>query len=994
VNEQQIQIAEDLSGLMAGEVRCDALAVSMYSSDASLFQIQPLGIAFPKNREDVVVIARYAEEQNIPLIARGAGTNVVGAALGKGLIVDFSRHMHTIEAIGVDTVRVQPGVVLNQLNKALKERGQYFPPDPSNANVTTIGSMLAVDAAGSHAARVGSTRDHILNLEIVLPGGHVLEIGNERLDILQTPAAQPANMPVLIGEDEPSLHDQGLKRTIISKLVKIISDNENLIRKHQPPLLRNCSGYFLRGILGNNSLNLPRLLAGSEGTLGLITSATLHTSPLPPHRGVVLILFGQMEAAIQAVQAIIPQQPSAFDLLDRRLLNLAREADPRFEKMISPHAEAALIVEQLGFSSEQVADRLQMVIRSVRSINQRAIIAHEAYEPEDVDFLWSLPQKVVALLSRLKGQIRPLPFVEDIAVPPDSLQDFLVQSQKVMQKYKVTASLYAHAASGQLHIRPFLPTPIPQDTAVMENLASELYQAVFSVGGTISGEHGDGIARTAYVQNQYGPMFPIFRQVKDLFDPHNLLNPGKIISDDERLATRYLRHPAPAIPDIIDLQLKWTSEEMAQAASRCNGCGSCKTNESTFRMCPLFRLKPEEDASPRAKANVIRDLASGAIGPDEMTSAEMKELSDLCFNCKQCELECPSNVKIAQLMIETKAAYVSVHGLNRTDWLLSRAHSFGALGCTIAPFANWVIGHPQIRWVLDKLLGIAEKRKLPQFARRSYLRSMDRRLAKKPRFEKNRKPVIYFVDHYANYHDPELARAFVAVLQHNRIPVYVPPNQVASGMAMISAGELSAAKLLAEENIRELSDLARDGCPIVCTEPSAALALKEEYPQLLDSLDATTVADRTIEAGAYLLDLHQAGLLKTDFNPLKLDVAYHTPCHLRALGDETPFKTLLSLIPGLQVHTIEEGCSGMAGAYGVTSENFQTSIQIGWGLISKMRDPDLDSGTTECSSCKIQMEQGTTTPTLHPIKLLALAYGLMPEIQSKLTTPSKPLVVS
>jgi len=987
VDDQRRRIVEDLSGMLAGTLHCDPLTVALYASDASLYQVSPLGVVCPRNRDDVVTIARYAAETNTPLIARGAGSSVTGAAVGPGLIVDFSRWMRDVEEIGEKTVRVQPGIVRDDLNRLLREQGRYFAPDPSNTGITTVDGMLAVDAAGSHSVRVGSMRDHVREIELVLAGGHVLEFETESLEILQTPPEPTASGSTMLDSavlSVPDISAAHIKRTIISKLAKLLTDHSELIRERQPALPRNTSGYYLRGVLTAEHLSAPRLLVGSEGTLGLFTSATLHTMPLPAHRGVVLLLFGQLEAAVRAVQEIAPQQPSACDLLDRRLLTLAREADSSFAELISPAAEAALIVEQTGFSDRQVRDRVDMVVRTVEALPGQAIVARDGYTPDEVEFLWSLPSRVVPLLTRLKGTTRPLPFVEDVAVPPAALNDFLVRAQKVFQKHQVTASLYAHATAGQLHLRPFLPVPTEQDGERIESIARDLYQAVFAVGGTISGEHGDGLSRTAFIRSQYGPLYKVFQQIKDIFDPHNLMNPGKIVSDDAHVTRRHFRPPPVPVSDVVDLQLQWDPVALTEETARCNGCGVCRTQSPQMRMCPFFRIDLSEQTSPRAKANAVRNYLCGTLDHREIGSDEMKQLADLCFNCKQCELECPSNVNIPQMMVEAKAAHVAAHGLERADWILSRAHSFGTLGSTTSPLMNWLLGNTAARWVIEKVVGIARQRKLPRFARRPFVHTLRRDLLRPPQQTDAVPSVVYFLGDYANYYDPELARAFVAILKHNGIPVFVPPEQTSSGMAMLSAGDLNAARKVAEQNVRQLAEPAREGAPILCTEPTSALCLKQEYPMLLDHPDVELVAARVIEAGAWLEQLHHQGRLRTDFGPLDLDVGYHTPCHLKALSGSSPLLRLLSLIPELRLHTIDEGCSGMAGAFGLTKANFQTSIRIGWGLISRMRSSDLDIGATECSSCKMQMEQGTATPTLHPLKLLAISYGLMPELRRKL----------
>ncbi|MCA9023712.1 MAG: anaerobic glycerol-3-phosphate dehydrogenase subunit C [Planctomycetaceae bacterium] len=989
--DTQLEILEDLRGTFRGELRLDAVTRSVYSTDGSLYQQRPLGVAYPKDAADVASLAKYAGEHHIPLIPRGAGTQVTGAAVGTGLIVDFSRHMRGVIALSEQTVRVQPGIVRDELNAALRPLGRYFPPDPSTTAVTTVGGMLAVDAAGSHAVRVGSTRDHVLSMEVVLAGGTRLELSQETLG--ERPERRPDELDPLT-DPGSSVSEPTVRRDLVGRLRKLLEENAALIEERQPSLMRNCSGYQLRGVMTPTELHLPRLLVGSEGTLGMFTEATLHSAPLPAHRGVALLLFGKMDAAITAVQQIVPHQPSACDLLDRRLLSLGRDADVRFEEWIPKAAEAGILLEQTGYSERQVRDRIQMAVSAVRNRDSSVVVAREAYSGEEVEFLWSLPNRVVPLLSRLLGEFRPLPFVEDIAVPPERLADFLKQAQRVLQKHEITASLYAHAASGQLHLRPFLPQPTQADLGRIETMARDLYEIVFQVGGTISGEHGDGLSRTAFIRSQYGPLYRVFREVKDIFDPHNLMNPGKIISDDPHVTIRRLRTATPPTPQLTDLQLKWSPLEFAQTAERCTNCGTCRASNNGNRMCPLFHHAPIESASPRAKAVVMRDLASGKLAPKELSSDEMKELADLCFNCKQCELECPSEVNIPHLMIEAKASYVAANGLERTDWTLSRAHSFGQLGSRTAPFSNWVLNHRPARWIIEKLLGISRDRKLPAFTRRPFLRKFGQRnpVRKVPKAGQ-KAPVVYFVDHYVNFHDPYLGRALLAVLEHNGIEVVIPKKQTASGMAMLSAGDLEAAREMADHNLRILCEFARDGYDIVCTEPAAALCLSQEYPRLTNHPDVDLVASKVKEAGAYLWELHQRGELKKDFGPLEYVAGYHTPCHLKALGPQTPFAELTSLIPQLTVHRIDKGCSGMAGAFGLTQKHFQTSLEIGSALMQRMNEPDLQFGITECSSCKLQMQQLTTTPTIHPLKLLALSYGYLPNLQRALRPSTRRLII-
>ena len=962
MDEQQQRISEDLAGLFSGTLRFDDVAREIYSTDASIYQIRPLGVAYPRHRDDVVTLAQYARDCDLPVIARGAGSGVAGGALGRGLIIDFSRYMNAIESVEADTVRVQAGVVRDQLNAVLREYGRYFAPDPSNTAVTTMGGMLAVDAAGSHAVRVGSTRDHVKSIETVLADGTIFEA--ERHHRHGNPMAGRR------------------QNEIVSRVAQLIAQNRDLIRERQPGLPRNASGYHLRTILEGDWVNLPRLLVGSEGTLALFTAATLHTLALPAHRGAALVLFHDMEKAVEAVQAVSELVPSACDLLDRRLLSLAREADSRFAITIPANAEAAILIEQSGYSDRQVRSQVQDLLAAVREVDSTAILGQEGYSFEEVEFLWSLPYRVVPLLNRLRGETRPTPLIEDIAVPPAALRDFLVKAHTVFQKHWVTASLYAHAASGQTHFRPFLSIPSQANSAKIEGLARELYEVAIACGGTISGEHGNGLARTAFIRSQYGPLYRVFQQLKEIFDPHNLLNPGKIVSDDPHLTIRNFRsQPEDGTADspLVPLQLHWEPGEFNETALRCNGCGDCRVQQEPLRMCPFFHVDQVEEAAPRSKANLMRGLATGQIDSRTFSTEQAKELADQCFNCKQCELECPSNVNIPSLAIEAKAQCVAANGLSRADWFLSRAHSFGGWGCRFSPIANRVIRNRYTRWLIEKTFGISRHRKLPKFAPRPFLKTIKETDAQRKSSE-----VVYFVDYFANYHDHVLAKSLIRILEHHDIPVSVPPDQVASGMAMICAGDLDAARELAEINVRILAEHAREGKPILCTEPTAAVCLKYEYPRLIDHPDVQLVAEQAVEAGAYLQSLNEQGRLISEFTELPLSLGYHTPCHLKALAEASPLAALLEQIPGVELQRIEKGCSGMAGAFGLTAKNFEKSVAMGSELITTMKSPPFRTGVTECSSCRMQMQQGATVPTIHPLKILAFAYGLMPELKKQL----------
>jgi len=969
------RIVEDLSDSFQGELSVDPTVRALYATDGSLYQVEPLAVAWPKSAADVVTLVQYAAEQRLPVIPRGSGSSVTGGSLGPGIVVDCSRYLQSIERLDEATVRCGAGVVLEQLNRFLRPYGRYFPPDPSSFSTTTVGGMLAVDAAGSHAISVGSTRDHVQEIELVTSGGELW-----RTQRSVSPIATATGDQQSMTRSQADLIQQ-LRHLLQRYAAEISAASTN--RLH-----RRGGGYFVYGIADDETLDLPRLLVGSEGTLGCFTSATLHTLPLPEFRGAMLILFETLEAAARAVTRLVAEEPAACDLLDRRLLSLGREASAEFAQLIPQSAEAALILEWSGWSSSEVLLRLDRYQRLIREFGHGCAVQCETTSPAGADFLWSLPQQVVPLLHRLPGIDRALPFVEDIAVPPMFLEEFIFRAQKILQRHGMVASLYAHAPTGQVHLRPFLPAPRVEDAPRMQALALELYESAWHLGGTISGEHGLGLVRSGFLKQQAGPLYPLFQEIKQAFDPQNLFNPGKVITNDPDLLTQHLRAAATTASEVHEIQLNWSANAVLKAADNCNGCGRCRSHEPELRMCPLFRQDATEAASPRAKANLVRQTLHGDLPPHMLASPEFKQVTDLCFNCRQCRIECPSRVDIPHLVQELRAQYVAQHGLSRSLWFLTRAMDWGDWLNRASPILNTLLGWNSVRWLTERLFGVARHRHLPGFSAQSFLSQLPAKYTQPP-LRLTSKTVIYFVDYYANHHDPELAQATLQILERNQLDVHVPPRQQRCGMELIAAGDLEWARTIAESNVRFLVEFAREGCPIVCSEPTAAVCLKQDYPLLLKSDDAQVVAEQTYELGDFLEHRHAAGQLDVNFCTVPVTANYHTPCHLRALGRGTPLVNLCTLIPGLQTLRIEAGCSGMAGMFGMEVKNYATSLAIGTPLQTALTTSEVRLGTTECSSCQLQMTQLAQQPVLHPLKLLALGYGLLPELRQQLLSPSQ-----
>jgi FAD/FMN-containing dehydrogenase/Fe-S oxidoreductase len=979
---QRERIRDDLKGFLKGELLFDDLTCTLYSTDASIFEVRPAGVVVPRDEEDVQALVRYAGEHQLPLIPRGAGTGLAGESLGDGLIVDLSKHFRSILSVGADTVRVQPGVVYRDLARELARIGRRFAPDPANVECT-LGGMLATNASGSRAFRHGFTRDHVQRLRAVLDNGDAVDVGRQsRWPIAPT----------------------GRLDDLISSVVTLLEQHAQTIETCRPRTRFHRCGYLLHDVLDAESLDLARLLVGSEGTLALFTEATLRTIPLPGGRAVVLLGFARLDAALRAAQLATATGPAACDLIDHRLLRLARGSHSAIADLVPASVESVLLVEYEADTPAEAARLAHDLANRLHRCERLALLAHVADDAPARERLWQVREAVLPGLYGLRGTIQPLAFVEDVGVPAELLPGYLHRVQEVLQRHETTASYLIHAATGQVHMRPFLSWRGPEDAARLWALADEVYDIVLDLGGTISAQHGTGLARTPWVRRQAGPLFTVFRELKSIFDPRHLLNPGKIVGALATASAWPLRkkvrseewgvrredqpgaHSSLPTPHSSLLTPHSSLDGALAESQRCNGCGECRTEAPAQRMCPIFRATHDEAATPRAKANLMRRLLQPDVDPHLLSSDAVRWVADLCVNCKMCGLECPARVNVPKLMLQVKAANVAEHGLDRTDWAMARTETFASLGSAVAPLANAVLKNPLARWLLEKLFGLSRRRRLPAFAGRSFLRRATRRgWTRKPHSARPR--VAYFVDIFANYNDPLIAESMVAVLHHNDIEVYVPPRQGGCGMAPLAYGDVETARETVQENLFVLADLAREGYPILCSEPTAALMLRHDALDLLDDPDARLVAAQTVESTAFLWDLHQQGNLRTDFRPLPFSVGHHVPCHLKALGRPPVGPALLSLVPQLRVHTIDVSCSGMAGTYGLKAANYETSLAAGRPMLEQLRRPHVLFGSTECSTCRIQMEDAAAVRTLHPAQYLALAYGYLPELRQRLLQP-------
>lgn len=1024
------QVAEDLQGELRGEVRGDAITRALYSTDASIFQVVPLAVVLPADEEDVRKVVRYASEHRLPLAARGGGSGMAGESLTQGLVLDFSKYFRGIVEIGDETVRIQPGVIYDQLQQTLRPCGRQLAVDMASGAQCTIGGMLANNASGARAIRYGYMRQYVVRLRCVWDDGTVEECSRTEAYPEELRAETSESVPGGVrSQDHTTQADSATplastelasgrenikpsrKQMIVREVTQLVQRNAELLKTCLPRTSFNRCGYSLTEWLRPDGIDLAGLIVGSEGTLGLITEAELRTVPVPTERAMVLVAFRSLEAAAQAAAASLEFEPSACELVDRRLLSLTLTAYPEFHGVIATDTEAVLLVE---FESTATGAHERAGQWQLRAKNLPGVAGtHLTQNPMEVDWLWQLRNAALPLLHALPGQAQPIPYIEDVGVPVEHLPEFLVRVQELLQRQEMTAAFLVHAGAGMVHIRPLLDWSTPGEFERLRGLAEAVYEWVWRLGGTISTQHAVGLARSPYVKQQFGRLADLFREVKQCFDPRGLFNPGKLVEVDETLA-RSLRKNCrngqswatvaagsggesspPGAPRLdrttstTGWALRWPNDSLPKTIHLCNGCAACRTESPNHRMCPLFRVRHEESATPRAKANLMRSLLDGTL-PAEMLSADgVREVADLCINCKMCALECPARVNIPKLMLEAKAQHVAENGLSLSQWALARLEGLAALVGRFAWLVNAGLETRLFRWLLSRIFGLARQRRLPKLASVPFLKMAEQYgWTRRLRTFASKRSVALFVDFYGNYVDPTLPLAAVLVLQRAGVRVHVPPGQVNCGMAALACGDVETARRLARRNLQIFSDLARQGFDIVCCEPTSAVMFRIDHANLLDDPDVELVAHRTHELAAYVGELYQQGQLRLGpLQPLPVNVGHHIPCHVKALANGIAGPELLRLIPQLRVEVLDVSCSGMAGPFGLSEHNYADSLAAGRPMLERLARSAIHFGSSECSSCRWQIEDATGKRSLHPIQYLALAAGLLPELLGRLRRP-------
>ncbi|HVO82931.1 MAG TPA: anaerobic glycerol-3-phosphate dehydrogenase subunit C [Syntrophobacteria bacterium] len=930
-------IFRELREAISGEVHTDPLRRYLLSTDGSIFRVQPACVVYPRAAADVVHTVRFARSHSLTVHPRGAGSGLCGAALGTGVIIDFTKYMHRLVRLDLRerTFECEPGFRWGELEQTLQGSGLFFPPDPSSGEFATFGGMYGTNASGAHSVKYGTVADYILDADVVLSSGEVITLSEVRAR----------------GLDELPAY--------LRRLAALYDEHRVTIEVAYPKPPSNVCGYNLRGLVRDGRLDLSRLFAGSEGTLGIVTRLKLRLLERPRYDSLVVAFFGDTLSSVHAVQRALELGPSGIEIMDKSLLALARERDENLREEIPEGVDNVLLIEFDGTDAESCNRLAGETTRMLKSEGFTGDV-HLAVTKADKERFWAVRKAAVPMLYRLKGEKKILALVEDASVPIPAMADYVQGLYRIMDAHQVRFVLYGHIARGLLHTRPLLNLKASDDIDLLRVLADETFELVHSLGGSVSGEHGDGRLRSAYVKRQYPGIYDLFLAAKGLLDGDDMLNPEIKTRHDPEQMQRVLRFgKGYQSTGLRDKYLHWP-EGFDGEVEKCHGCSKCTTITTATRMCPIYKVTRDEAATPKAKANLLRALLSGAVEGKSLYERAFREVIETCVNCGSCYRECPSQVNIPKMALEARAHHGKRFGTSLENQLLGNLERTGKAWKYLPRPLSALLDLGAAREAMELVAGISAKRKPPVFARRS--------LFEQARYQEGRgePTVLYFAGCYASYLRPEIGLAALRILKSMGLTTLVPP-QHCCGLPMVSKGMVTEARERVEKNLRRWSLLARRADYITVTCSSCGLALMEEWSYLSDRDEVKAIRGKV---------LHISDLINRHFDRLKVEdssvrLSYHNPCHLKVQSRPESSLHLLSQLPGVAVEDLRAHCCGMAGSWGMAARNYDLSRAIGSDLIGKLDRSSSTFGVTDCPTCRMQIEEFSPKPVRHPVEIIA-----------------------
>ena len=954
------QLEHELAGRLEGEVRFDPYSRAMYSTDASIYQIEPLGVVTPRSKEDVIATVELARQYGVPILPRGGGTSLAGQTVGKAIVIDMSKYMNNVLEVNAEErwARVQPGIVLEELNHRIRDTGLFFTPDPATSNRSNVGGAIGNNSCGSHSIVYGKTVDQVRELETVLSSGDLAHLG-----------------PLTSSGLESRLLRDDLEGRIYREVTDILARTAGDVEERFPKIMRRVGGYNFEQFTEGSPFNLAKLIVGSEGTLAAVTEAKVNLVPRPRATALLVAHFHELNAAMEATVATLDHNPSAVELMGRVILEQMRISVgfSRRSAFIQGDPEAVLLIEVSGDSESELEARIDRIEGSLRRAGMGYAFVKMTGREEQAN-VWDIRRAGIGLMMGVSGDAKPIPFIEDCSVSTDKLPEYIRRVDHLIRENGTVAAYYGHASVGCIHVRPFINMKQQADIDRMYNISREASELVMEMGGAMSGEHGDGLVRSMWNEKVFGSrLYNAFRDVKRAFDPTGIMNPGKIV-DSPRMVENLRYGPAYSALN-LNTKLSFESEGgFNRAVEMCNGVGLCRrTLEGT--MCPSYMATREEEHSTRGRANALRAAISGLLPQDEFTSQRMYDVLDLCLECKACKAECPSQVDMAKMKYEFLNAYHQRHGYSMRERIFAHISALSSAGSALAPLTNWASRLPVTRWAMDRFLNIDKRRPLLPFARQSFagwFRSRERDTGGGQSLGR----VVLFNDTFMNFNYPSVGMAATKILEAAGFQVEVVERKCC-GRPMVSKGMLDAAHDNARYNIDLLYPYVEQGAYIVGCEPSCLLTLRDEYPNLLNDDKSKMVAEKAMMLEEFLDMLSREGRLNLSFrgtpNGTTKKMLFHSHCHSRALVGTAPSLAALRLAPGHEVEESNAGCCGMAGAFGYEKEHYDISMTIGGQrLFPKVAalEPDAEVVISGIS-CRQQVQHGTGRTPRHLAEVLA-----------------------
>ena len=946
------EIEAELKKRIEGDVRFDRYSRLLYSTDASIYQIEPVGVVVPRHKGDVRAVIELSNKLGVSVLPRGGGTSLAGQTVGHSIVLDFSKYMQNVLEVNKDELwcRVQPGLVQDELNAHVRAMGLQFGPDTSTSNRATIGGMIGNNSSGAHSLTYGKTLDHVIELTVLLADGSEVMLKDLSPD-----------------EVEKRSRTDSIEGRAYREVYRLAGQHRNEILARYPKIMRRVSGYNLDEFVKSQPFNLSRMIVGSEGTLATVVEAKMRLVPKPKWTAMDVIHFNDDIEALECAQIILQTRPYAMESTDKMVLNLARGNIEQSRRLgfVQGTPDSLLMVEYAGETEEEVKDQVYK-LEEVRKREKIGYAATLAFKPEEVKAIWGVRKAGLGLLLGIKGDKKPIAFVEDTAVAPAKLPEFIRRFREVVARHDTVAGYYGHCSVGCMHIRPLINLKEESETHKMVSIANAISDLVLEFNGALSGEHGDGLARSHFNAKLFGPaIYDAFRQIKRAFDPKNLMNPGKIVD-------------APAMTESLKISPRYKPWEprttldfagqggFVRAVEMCSGMAECR-KKLDGTMCPSYMGTLDEEHSTRGRANALRSAISGHAPQEEFTGKRLYEVMDLCLECKACKAECPSNVDMAKLKYEFLDHYYRANGLPLRSRMFGAIETLNRIGSRLAPLSNWIANSSINRWLLQAIAGIDRRRPLPEFAAETF-----EQWFRKHNSEVNRPKgdVVLFHDTFNNYNTPHVAIAATQFLEKSGYRVLLVEKKCC-GRPMISKGMLSQAKENAAWNIDKLLPYAEKKIPIVGLEPSCLLTLRDEYPDLIPTDAAKRVAGNSFLLEEFVVkeQKEEKLVINSDRNGKK--VLLHGHCHQKALVGTAPTVAMLKAA-GYEVSEVDSGCCGMAGSFGFEKEHYDLSAKIG----NRRLVPAVNATAPEVEivapgiSCRQQIEHLAGRKAKHPAELL------------------------